>query len=179
MASPPYRSPAASPPNPASASLPGSRKRTLPPVAPVYSKKRKQSSFSTTASGTLSAHPLRQVSSPPEDPFPALGARSPSVASDLTGATGARSATGASGKKRGGGRRRNDDSASVRIGDGGTRASATGRGSRAGRELSAEEPDEGEAEGEAEEDVEAALGENFEEDPSGKLDETAEKEKER
>ena len=147
MASPPYRSPAASPPYPASSVLPNSRKRPLPhstttaPAAP-YPKKRKPSSFSTTASGALSAHPLRQTSFPPEGTVAASSvARSPSVDSDRTGATGARSAAGAGARRRGRGGRRKDDGASVRSGKG-----ADGR-SRVGP------PGEGE-DGEAEEDEE-------------------------
>ena len=113
MASPPYRSPATSPPNPAHSSLPNPRKRplSLSTNAPPHPKKHKPSSFSTT---TSSAHPLRQTSFPPEEAI--SGERSPSVESDITAATGARSARGVGGRRRRKGKKK-DGAESIKSAD--------------------------------------------------------------
>ncbi|MCJ1398870.1 hypothetical protein MMC11_002071 [Xylographa trunciseda] len=91
MASPPYRSPATSPPHPAHSTIPNPRKRPQL-VMPNHSnslKRRKVSSFSTST--TTSAHPLRQTSFPPEESVFSRDERSPSVDSDFTTITGKQS----------------------------------------------------------------------------------------
>ena len=87
MASPPYRSPATSPPYPPHTSLPNPKKRpsvNVPPYAPSL-KRQKRSSVHSSAS---SAHPLRQTSFPPEESAIITGERSPSVDSEITNVTG-------------------------------------------------------------------------------------------
>lgn len=110
MASPPHRSSATSPSYPSSTPQP-SRKRPLPShsTSSPYPAKRANASFSASSS----SHPLRQTSFPPEEGE--QGERSPSVDSIITTGTGARSATaGARPKKRG--RKRKEDTQSVRSG---------------------------------------------------------------
>ena len=82
MASPPYRPPAKSPPNPAYATLPSRTSFKAP--SHHLNKRRKQSSFSTVSSN----HPLRQTSFPPEESAVTNDQRSPSVESDFTAVTG-------------------------------------------------------------------------------------------
>ncbi|MCJ1475791.1 hypothetical protein MMC13_004455 [Lambiella insularis] len=109
MASP-YRSPAASPPNPAHTTIPNPRKRPqlVMPKHQSSLKRRKVSSFSTST--TTSAHPLRQTSFPPEESALSRDDRSPSVDSDYTAITGKQS-VGASaiGGKKGKGKKRKID----------------------------------------------------------------------
>ena len=100
MASPPYRSPATSPPHPPNIPLPNPKKRpsvNVPPYAPSL-KRQKRSSIHSAAS---SAHPLRQTSFPPEESAIVTGERSPSVDSEITNITGKGGLA-----KVGGGRRR-------------------------------------------------------------------------
>lgn len=89
MASPPYRSPAQSPPYPSSASLPNPKKRPSLSVTshPPAAKRRKPTNASQ-ASTPAASHPLRQTSFPPEGSAVDIGERSPSVESDVTGVTG-------------------------------------------------------------------------------------------
>lgn len=89
MASPPYRSPAQSPPYPSSASLPNPKKRPSISVTshPPAAKRRKPTNASQ-ASTPATSHPLRQTSFPPEGSAVDIGERSPSVESDVTGVTG-------------------------------------------------------------------------------------------
>lgn len=102
MSSPPYRSPAASPPNPAHTTIPNPRKRPqlVMPNHPNSLKRRKVSSFSTST--IASAHPLRQTSFPPDESALSRDNRSPSVDSDYTAITGKQSiSTSAIGGKKG------------------------------------------------------------------------------
>ncbi|KAI4192951.1 MAG: hypothetical protein LQ346_004066 [Caloplaca aetnensis] len=89
MASPPYRSPAQSPPYPSSASLPNPKKRPSLSVTshPPAAKRRKPTNASQ-ASTPATSHPLRQTSFPPQGSAVDIGERSPSVESDVTGMTG-------------------------------------------------------------------------------------------
>ncbi|KAM0803344.1 hTAFII28-like protein conserved region-domain-containing protein [Usnea florida] len=99
MASPPYRSPATSPPHPPNTSLPNPKKRpsvNVPTYAPSL-KRQKRGSFHSAAS---SAHPLRQTSFPPEESAIITGERSPSVDSEITNITGKGSLAKGVGKKR-------------------------------------------------------------------------------
>ena len=143
MASPPYRSPAASPPNPSHSALPTSRKRPalgMPSAVPPYPKKRKSSFFSTTSS----SHPLRQTSFPPEEVDG--GQRSPSVESDFTAVTGSQSlAASGVGKKRR--RRKKDETQSVRSAGKGKTADTASRTGGMGEDVE-EEDDDGAAGGE-------------------------------
>ena len=87
MASPPYRSPATSPPISSQTSVPNPKKRpsvNVPSYVPSL-KRQKRSSIHSAAS---SAHPLRQTSFPPEESAVIIGERSPSVDSDITNITG-------------------------------------------------------------------------------------------
>ena len=143
MASPPYqssayRSPAASPPNPAHSVLPNPRKRPLSTTLQTggFNKKRKPSSFSATSS----THPLRQTSFPPEEGQG--GERSPSVESDYTTVTASHSvatSTKDGGRKRG---RRKRDSANVK--SPGKNRAATDGGSKTG--ILEDEPEDDEVE---------------------------------
>ncbi|KAF6218858.1 hypothetical protein HO133_005401 [Letharia lupina] len=99
MASPPYRSPATSPPYPPHTSLPNPKKRpsvNVPPYAPSL-KRQKRSSIHSAAS---SAHPLRQTSFPPEESAILTGERSPSVDSEITNMTGKGSIAMTGGRRR-------------------------------------------------------------------------------
>lgn len=99
MASPPYRSPATSPPYPPHASLPNPKKRpsvNVPPYAPSL-KRQKRGSVHSAAS---SAHPLRQTSFPPEESAIAAGERSPSVDSEITTVAGKGSFATTGGRRR-------------------------------------------------------------------------------
>lgn len=99
MASPPYRSPATSPPYPPHTSLPNPKKRPsvhVPPYPPSL-KRQKRSSVHSSAS---SAHPLRQTSFPPEESAIITGERSPSVDSEITNITGKGSLPTAGGRRR-------------------------------------------------------------------------------
>lgn len=99
MASPPYRSPATSPPYPPHTSLPNPKKRpsvNVPPYAPSL-KRQKRTSVHSAAS---SAHPLRQTSFPPEESAIVTGERSPSVDSEITNITGKGSLAAAPGRRR-------------------------------------------------------------------------------
>ena len=164
MASPPYRSPATSPPNPSHTALPNPRKRPLPSIVTnnTYANKRMTSSFSATSS----SHPLRQTSFPPEEARG--GERSPSVDTVRTAGTGAPSVSASTvGKKRGRKRKEDRDAASIRstgkasgTGDG---ASATGRTGQV----------EDEAEADEEEDFGGAADDIV--DNSSKVDEAHEK----
>ncbi|KAL9607893.1 MAG: hypothetical protein Q9167_007231 [Letrouitia subvulpina] len=146
MASPPYRSPATSPPYPAHMSLPNPKKRpslsvsSLPPAA----KRRKPTNVSQVSTPGTS-HPLRQTSFPPEE---SAIERSPSVESDVTGVTGPQSALTAGGGKPKAkrGRRRKTEDASIVSGGKATAAdggSVTGQAADEGAE-----EDEDDAEGE-------------------------------
>ena len=99
MASPPYRSPATSPPYPPHTSLPNPKKRpsvNVPPYAPSL-KRQKRGSVHSAAS---SAHPLRQTSFPPEESATLTGERSPSVDSEITNITGKGSLAPGGGRKK-------------------------------------------------------------------------------
>ncbi|MCJ1258897.1 hypothetical protein MMC24_006731 [Lignoscripta atroalba] len=143
MASPPYRSPATSPPYPSHTALPSSKKRPALTLNATHSnKRRKPSSFSTSTAG--SAHPLRQTSFPPEES--ALnGARSPSVESDFTGITGGGQSvvTAGTGAKKARGKRKGKEG-SVRSGT--AKGTADGRSvvGQPGEEADGEEEEEGE-----------------------------------
>lgn len=143
MASPPHRSSAASPPYPSPTLLP-SRKRPLPShsTSSPYPAKRANTSFSASSS----SHPLRQTSFPPEEGQ--QGERSPSVDSIVTTGTGARSTTaGARPKKRG--RKRKEDTQSVRSGTRDTPRDTSSRASKgpADEEQDIEDDDEGDRQG--------------------------------
>ena len=165
MASPPYRSPATSPPNPSHSALPTARKRPalgMPSAAPPYPKKRKSSFFSTTSSTHGPSHPLRQVSLPPDEI--GRGERSPSVDSEITTVTGFQSvAASGVGKKRR--RRKKDEAQSVRSGGKGKAADAVSR-TGGGGEDAEEEDDDG-----------AAGGEDGIVEAGGKVDQEAEQKK--
>ena len=148
MASPPYRSPATSPPYPSHAALPNPKKRpTLTLNAPHSNKRRKPSSLSTST--ISSAHPLRQTSFPPEESAvaPNQGARSPSVDSDFTAITGGTRSvvTAGIGAKKARGRRKAKEG-SVRSGT--AKGTVDGRSAtgQAGEEGDGEEEEEGEGE---------------------------------
>ena len=99
MASPPYRSPATSPPYPPHTSLPNPKKRpsvNVPPYVPSM-KRQKRASIHSAAS---SAHPLRQTSFPPEESAIDTGERSPSVDSEITNITGKESHATTGGRRR-------------------------------------------------------------------------------
>jgi transcription initiation factor TFIID subunit 11 len=160
MASPPYRSPATSPPGPAHAALPNSRKRGPGSIAGTgNTKRRKPSSFSTSSS-----HPLRQTSFPPEEALNGAGERSPSVDSDYTAVTGNQSVAASTIGMKKRGRKKKDGAESVISGKGGADArSKTGA------------PDE-EAEGEEDEEDDG-IGGVVDEGEQGKVDKAAEKKK--
>ena len=105
MASPPYRSPAGSPPNPHPASLPNPKKRpSLSISSSQPASKRRKSTFHSAVSTPGGSHPLRQTSFPPEESaIDTGGIRSPSIESDFTGITGGKSTvtagTAAKGKR--------------------------------------------------------------------------------
>ena len=138
MASPPYRSPATSPPGPAHAILPNPRKRGAGSIpGGSLHKRRKPSSLSASHS----SHPLRQTSFPPEEALGGSGERSPSVDSDYTAVTGSQSlAASAVGVKKRGRKRKDGTESVISAGKGG----AADTGSKTGA------PDE-EADGEEEE----------------------------
>ncbi|KAK3171500.1 hypothetical protein OEA41_003584 [Lepraria neglecta] len=97
MASPPYRSPATSPPYPSHTSLPNPKKRpSLNMPGGPSNKRQKRASINSAAS----AHPLRQTSFPPEESAINASERSPSVDSDFTIVTGGRSVVTAGNSKR-------------------------------------------------------------------------------
>ena len=139
MASPPYRSPATSPPYPAHVPLPNPKKRHSIGPSPHNPKRRKASNSSV--------HPLRQTSFPPEESAINNSARSPSVESDFTGVTGGRSvlsnATGL--KKSGRPRKKREEGSAVGSTAKGTAdgRSATGQPQEDGAQEE-EEEDEGE-----------------------------------
>lgn len=89
MASPPYHSPATSPPYPPHMTLPNPKKRPSM-TSQAANKRQKRTSIHSTASG-LSAHPLRQTSFPPDESAIARGTRSPSIDSEFTAVTGGKS----------------------------------------------------------------------------------------
>ena len=165
MASPPYRSPAVSPPH-QSSTIPIPKKR--PALVPnAYQlpnqKRRKQSSFSTS---TTSTHPLRQTSFPPEESGDVNNRRSPSVDSDFTGVTGGQSVvTSIAGTKKGKGGRKKKLDGSVRSGT--AKATADGKSGigQVGDEVAEEEEEE---EGD---------GDDGMVDAGGKVDRAAEKKK--
>ena len=164
MASPPYRSPAASPPYPPHATIPNPKKRpSLTGHSQLNpSKRRKPSSFSTSAT---SAHPLRQTSFPPEESITGHGARSPSVDSDFTGITGRQSVgTSATAPKKPRGRKKKGQE-SVKSG--------TPKGRADGRSATGQAGDDG---GEDEEEDEGDAGAGMV-DAGGKVDKAAEKKK--
>ncbi|KAL3423122.1 Transcription initiation factor TFIID subunit 11 [Phlyctema vagabunda] len=150
MASPPYNhnyGNAISPPYPANAQLPQTKRRgsDMPTAAPSH-KRRKTSMLSTTSNN--SAHPLRQTSFPPEN---GQGyARSPSV--DTMSLVSGSAANGPTKKKRASGKRKgaqNDDTASLTGGAAPTAVSGVsgkGRGKRRASEVSGDEEDEGDDE---------------------------------
>ena len=147
MASPPYRSPAASPPNPAHTTIPNPRKRPqlVMPNHPNPLKRRKVSSFSTSAS---SAHPLRQTSFPPEESAVPNDARSPSVDSDYTAITGRQSVgTSAIGGRKGKGKRKK-----IEEKDGTAKRTTDGRSATGGLEEDEEEGD-GDVDGDGDDGV--------------------------
>lgn len=101
-------------------------------------------------SASISAHPLRQTSFPPEESALNDNARSPSVESDFTGVTGAQSVitsgTG-TGKRRRGRRRKTEGS----VKSGGPKATGTVDGASATGQLGDEGAEEEEEEGEGDE----------------------------
>ncbi|MCJ1290673.1 hypothetical protein MMC34_002215 [Xylographa carneopallida] len=165
MASPPYRSPAASPPHPAHTTIPNPRKRpqlVMPNHANTL-KRRKVSSFSTST--TTSAHPLRQTSFPPEESAFSRDERSPSVDSDYTAITGKQSVgTSAFGGKKARGKKKKVD---------GSVKSETAKGTADGRSVA-----EGVDEYEDGEEVDGdADGEDGVVEDGAKVDRAAEKKK--
>lgn len=158
--SPPYRSPAASPPGLAHSVIPNPRKRGGAPIpGSSLHKRRKPSSFSASSS----AHPLRQTSFPPEEAL-GQGERSPSVDSDYTVNTGANSvAPSATGGKKRPKKKKNGTASVVSAGKGaaGDTASKTGAAD--------EEVDGEEEEGDG--------GDDDMVDEGGKIDRAAEKKK--
>ncbi|KAL9041827.1 MAG: hypothetical protein Q9214_003971, partial [Letrouitia sp. 1 TL-2023] len=153
MASPPYRSPATSPPYPAHMSLPNPKKRpSLSVSSHLPALKRRKPTNASQVSTPGTSHPLRQTSFPPEE---SAIERSPSIESDVTGVTGSQSAlTAGTGKpKAKRGRRRKTEDASIVSGGKATAAdggSVTGQAADEGAE-----DDEDDAEGE-----DGAVGEN-------------------
>lgn len=128
MASPPYRSPAGSPPYPHNASLPNPKKRPSLSLSANQPSKRRKSTFHSAVSTPGGSHPLRQTSFPPEESsLDAGGARSPSIDSDITGVTGGKSTvtTGTTRKRKGGRRKKAEGSIiSITKSKGGEGASA-------------------------------------------------------
>ena len=143
MASPPYGTPATSPPLPPHITASNPKKRpslSTPSHGPNLKRQKRTSTHSTTSA--LSNHPLRQTSFPPEESALDTGARSPSIESDFTAVTGGKSVvTNTTGKRgRGKGKKKVD---------GGAR-STTGREKTAdaGREETGEAPEDEEDEDE-------------------------------
>lgn len=99
MASPPYRSPATSPPYPPHTSLPNPKKRPSVNV-PSYVPSLKRQKRNSVHSAASSAHPLRQTSFPPEESAIITGERSPSVDSEITNITGKGSLAATGGRRR-------------------------------------------------------------------------------
>ena len=161
MASPPYRSSATSPPNPAYATLPNRTSFKTPPHH--LNKRRKQSSFSISTS----SHPLRQTSFPPEESAAANDQRSPSVESDFTAVTGRHSVVNsAAGGKKPRGRKK-------KLPDGGARSENV-KSAGDGKSEAGQAGGDG---GEEEEEEEEVPGEEGMVDSGLKVDAAAEKKK--
>ena len=139
MASPPYRSPATSPPYPSHISLPNPKKRpSLNMPGGPSNKRQKRSSINSATS----AHPLRQTSFPPEESAINTGERSPSVDSDFTAITGGRSAitTGTTKRGRGKGKKKKAEGSVKSLG----REKPVDGAARGGSEVPDDEDDEDE-----------------------------------
>lgn len=162
MASPPYRSPAGSPPYPNPVALPNPKKRpSLSLAANPAPSKRRKSTFHSSVSTPGALHPLRQTSFPPEESV--FSARSPSAETDLTGATGGRSSiTAALGPKKRG-RKKKTAEGSVKSSGKGKAGIADGASLKYG--------DEGEDEDDEDEDPERMVEEG------DKVDKAKEKER--
>ena len=139
MASPPHRSSAASPPLPSH--IPSKKRPSIntPSHAP-NAKRQKRTSINSTPS-TLSAHPLRQTSFPPEESTLDTGARSPSIDSDFTAVTGAKSTTAAAPTRRGRGKGKKTKNAEGSVKSGGREKTAES-GHREGTFEAVEDEDE-------------------------------------
>ncbi|KAL8998913.1 MAG: hypothetical protein Q9169_002132 [Polycauliona sp. 2 TL-2023] len=146
MASPVYRSPATSPPYPASASLPNPKKRpSLSVTSHGPAAKRRKPTNASQSSTPATSHPLRQTSFPPDESAIDTGERSPSVESDVTGHQSVMtSATGRKPKKRG--RKRKTDE--VTVVSGGRATAAADAASATGQ--AADEPEDDEDDADAE-----------------------------
>ena len=146
MVSPPRNPGAGSPPYPNPLALPQSKKRTssgLSISSNMPSAKRRKSTLHSIASTPGGSHPLRQTSFPPEESArdPSV-VRSPSVDSDTTAATGARSiattATALKGKR---GRKRKAEG-SIISGKNAVRPSVEGNSAKGGGDDAEEEEDD-------------------------------------
>lgn len=146
MASPPRNPGPRSPPYPNPLALPQSRKRAssgLSISSNMPSAKRRKSTLHSIASTPGGSHPLRQTSFPPEESTldPSV-VRSPSIDSDITAATGARSiattATVAKGRR---GRKRKAEG-SVVSGKNTVRPSVEGNSAKGGGDDAEEEEDD-------------------------------------
>ena len=146
MTSPPRHPGAGSPPYPNPLTLPQSKKRTssgLSITSNMPSVKRRKSTLHSIASTPGGSHPLRQTSFPPEESaFDPSIVRSPSVDSDTTAATGARSiattATVIKGKR---GRKRKAEG-SIISGKNTVRPSVEGTSAKGGGDDAEEEEDD-------------------------------------
>ncbi|KAL8767944.1 MAG: hypothetical protein Q9209_005732 [Squamulea sp. 1 TL-2023] len=114
MATPVYRSPATSPPYPASASLPNPKKRpSLSVTSHGPATKRRKPTNASQTSTPATSHPLRQTSFPPEGSAIDPGERSPSVDSDATGHQSAMTSVTGKHKPKKRGRKRKTDEVTV------------------------------------------------------------------
>ncbi|KAI4241414.1 MAG: hypothetical protein L6R40_004590 [Gallowayella cf. fulva] len=149
MASPTYRSPATSPPYPASAPLPNPKKRpSLSVTSHSPAVKRRKPTNASQSSTPATSHPLRQTSFPPEKSAIDTGERSPSVDSDATGQQSVlASATGKPRPKKRG-RKRKTDEVTVISANKATAAAAADLASATGQP--ADEPEEEDDDADAE-----------------------------
>ncbi|KAL8651359.1 MAG: hypothetical protein Q9226_004740 [Calogaya cf. arnoldii] len=147
MASPVHRSPATSPPYPASVSLPNPKKRpSLSVTSHGPAAKRRKPTNASQNSTPATSHPLRQTSFPPDESAIDTGERSPSVDSDVTGHQSIMtSATGKPKPKKRGRKRKTDEGTVV---SGGRLAGAADTASAAGQP--ADEPEDEEDDADAE-----------------------------
>ena len=147
MASPIYRSPATSPPYPASAALPNPKKRpSLSVTSHGPAAKRRKPTNSSQNSTPATSHPLRQTSFPPEESAFDTGERSPSVDSEATGRqTIMTSATGKPKPKKRGRKRKSDEATIV---SGGRTAAAADVASAIGQPADEPEDDDDDADAE-------------------------------
>ncbi|KAL8922776.1 MAG: hypothetical protein Q9172_003410 [Xanthocarpia lactea] len=147
MASPIYRSPATSPPYPASATLPNPKKRpSLSVTSHGPAAKRRKPTNNSQNSTPATSHPLRQTSFPPEESAFDTGERSPSVDSEATGhQTIMTSATGKPRPKKRGRKRKSDDATIV---SGGRTAAAADVASAIGQPADEPEDDDDDADAE-------------------------------